>query len=136
MSTQNAENLSTVLFCRTTADGLIAPDWDDTRDAELLGKFEVGLTIDDRYFLTERLGDGAMGRVFLAKDLRLDRAVAMKVIPHAHPEGVDLEMLLEREAKLGANLHHKGIAAVYDFGFHGDKSIRSSNTSRARRYAS
>jgi serine/threonine protein kinase len=122
MSPQEVESLSTVLFCRTTADGLIAPDWDESRDAELIGNFEVGLTVAGRYFLTERLGDGAMGRVFLAKDLRLDRPVAMKVIPHSHPEGVDLEMLLQREAKLGANLHHKGIAAVYDFGFHGDKS--------------
>ncbi len=88
-----------------------------------MGNFEVGLTVADRYFLTERLGDGAMGRVFLAKDLRLDRPVAMKVISHARLAGSDdLETLLQREAKLGANLHHKGIAAVYDFGFHGDKS--------------
>ena len=80
MSTQYEQNFSTVLFCRTTEDGLIAPDWDESREAELKGQFEVGLTVADRYFLKERLGDGAMGRVFLAKDLRLDRPVAMKVI--------------------------------------------------------
>jgi serine/threonine-protein kinase len=60
--------------------------------------------------------------VFLAKDLRLDRPVAMKVILHRRRGAEDLELLLEREAKLGASLNHKGIAAVYDFGFHGDKS--------------
>jgi serine/threonine protein kinase len=117
-----ADHVSTILFCRSTETGLIQSGWDESREAELQGQFEVGLTVADRYFLKERLGDGAMGRVFLARDLRLDRPVAMKVVFHNRRSSDNLEALLEREAKLGANLHHKSIAAVYDFGFHRDKS--------------
>jgi hypothetical protein len=116
------EILSTQRFCHTGPDGSIIAVWDDAREAELQGEFEVGLTVDRRYLLQKKLGNGSMGRVFLAKDLRLDRSVALKVVLHPLPSSTDLEARLEREAKLGASLSHKGIAAVYDFGFHQDKS--------------
>ena len=122
MLVQDDENVSTLRFCRSEVDGSIAPAWDDSREAELQGEFEVGLTIDSRYLLQKKLGNGSMGRVFLAKDLRLDRSVALKVVLHPGRGILDLESALEREAKLGANLNHKGIATVYDFGFHDDKS--------------
>src|SRR5688572_21587070 len=115
-------NASTLLFCRSSADGSITPAWDETLEAELHGQFEVGLTVEGRYLLQEPLGHGSMGRVFLAKDLRLDRSVAVKVVLHARHRSFDLESTLEREAKLGASLNHKGIAAVYDFGLHDNKS--------------
>ncbi len=113
---------ATLLFCRSQNDGTIAPDWGNSREAELHGQFEVGLTVADRYFLKGTLGDGSMGRVFLANDLRLDRPVAMKVVSHRRRRAADLEAVLQHEAKLGAKLNHKGIAAVYDFGFHDNKS--------------
>ena len=122
MSTHGEENVSTRLFCRSTTDGRIGPDWDDSREQELRGQFEVGITVAGRYFLKKKLGNGSMGRVFLAKDLRLDRTVAMKVVSHHRNKLVDLEAVLQREAKLGASLNHNGIAAVYDFGFHDNKS--------------
>ncbi len=112
----------TLLFCRSDRNGFISPDWDNSRDVELQGQFEVGLTVADRYFLHSTLGSGAMGRVFLAKDLRLDRPVAMKVVSHSRRGITDLEAALEHEAKLGARLSHRNIAAVFDFGFHNDKS--------------
>lgn len=122
MPAQDEEILSTLRFCHSVADGSIAPAWDHTRAAELQGEFEVGLTVDHRYLLQKKLGNGSMGRVFLAKDLRLDRSVAIKVVLHPRRGIINLEATLEREAKLGASLNHKGIAAVYDFGFHDNKS--------------
>lgn len=122
MTTQGESDVKTVLFCRSSKDGELAPYWDASRESELLGLFEIGRTVAERYLLKQHLGDGAMGRVFLAEDLRLDRPVAMKVVSHAYDDQRNLEAVLQREAKLGANLHHKGIAAVYDFGFHEDKS--------------
>lgn len=122
MPAQDEEILSTFLFSRSTDNGSIAPDWDDAREEELRGRFEVGLTVAGRYLFQKKLGTGGMGRVFLAKDLRLDRPVAIKVVSHLHRSVADLEVALEREAKLGANLNHKGIAAVYDFGFEDNKS--------------
>jgi len=122
MPVQDEANLTTTLFCRSNEDGAITPDWADSREAELRGQFEVGLTVDNRFFLQRKLGRGSMGQVFLAKDLRLDRAVAVKVVSHRRRDFKDLEAVLQREAKLGASLDHKGIAKVYDFGFHDNKS--------------
>ncbi len=114
---------STLLFCRSHDDGTISPDWSSSREEELRGQFEEGLTVADRYLLKNKLGDGSMGRVFLATDLRLERPVAMKVVSHPRVRFKQLDLSLEREAKLGANLNHRGIAAVYDFGFHDNKSF-------------
>jgi hypothetical protein len=122
MASQQEELPSTVLFCRSNDDGSVTPNWDESCEAELQGQFEVGLTIAQRFLLTKKLGHGSMGRVFLAKDLRLDRAVAVKVVLHRSRGSSDLEAMLQREAKLGANLNHQYIAAVYDFGVHDNKS--------------
>ena len=97
MLTQEEESVSTLRFCHSVADGSIAPAWDDVREAELQGEFEVGLTVDHRYLLQEKLGHGSMGQVFLAKDLRLDRSVALKVVLHPGRETINLEARLERE---------------------------------------
>ncbi len=63
-----------------------------------------------------------MGQVFAARDLRLERVVAIKVVKHHLTRADELERILAREARLGASLNHRGIAAVYDFGFQGVKS--------------
>lgn len=123
MALQDDVSASTIRFCVSAADGSIAPAWDDGQEAQLAGEFEVGLTVAGRYLLQQKLGNGSMGRVFRAKDLRLDRSVALKVVLHGRQEMADLESILEREAKLGASLNHRGIAAVYDFGLHHDKSF-------------
>lgn len=104
MSARDKKIHSTVLFCRSNADGTITPDWSASRDGELQGQFEVGLTVADRYFLQRKLGAGSMGRVFLAKDLRLDRPVAIKVVSHRRRGITDLEQALQREARLGSTL--------------------------------
>jgi serine/threonine-protein kinase len=122
MASQQEGLPSTVLFCRSNDDGSVTPNWDESCEAALQGQFEVGLTIAGRFLLTKKLGHGSMGRVFLARDLRLDRAVAVKVVLHRLRGSSDLEAMLQREAKLGANLNHQCIAAVYDFGVHDNKS--------------
>jgi len=114
---------TTLLFCRTDDEGSIIPNWDDIVESQLKGHFEIGLTGAGRYLLTKVLGSGSMGCVFLAKDLHLDRPVALKVVSHHRSQIVNLDATLEREARLGANLSHAGIATVYDFGFNEDKSF-------------
>ncbi len=71
--------------------------------------------LNDRYQLGEELGRGGMGAVFRAHDTRLNRDVAVKLLPdHAYgPEG--REKLL-REAQAVARLNHPNIVAVYDAG--------------------
>lgn len=64
------------------------------------------------------LGRGAMGRVFRAEDLRLNRMVALKVFPNQveSSKGVVRLQRFIREAKSGAALEHPGIVRVYEVG--------------------
>lgn len=67
------------------------------------------------YRLEERLGAGGMGVVYRAYDERLDRSVAVKVIPPAHSEDPQRRERLRREARASARLSHPAIIQVYDF---------------------
>src|SRR4051795_2480075 len=75
----------------------------------------VGMTgelIADRYRMQKRLGAGGMATVFLARDERLERAVAIKRL-HADSAD-DVGRRVQREAKVGASLNHPNIVSVYD----------------------
>jgi serine/threonine-protein kinase len=65
------------------------------------------------YEITAKLGAGGMGEVWRATDSRLDREVAIKVLPPAFTEDRDRLARFEREAKLLAQLHHTNIASVF-----------------------
>lgn len=70
-----------------------------------------------RYRIVRRLGQGAMGTVFLASDTKIDRQIALK-IPHLTP-GDSMKTELARfhqEARAAARLMHPNICTVYDFG--------------------
>jgi serine/threonine protein kinase/Tol biopolymer transport system component len=75
-------------------------------------------SFDPRYVVERELGRGAMGRVFLARDLRLDRLVAIKSLaPGSHDERELLR--LEHEARAAGSLNHPNIVAVHDIGLSG-----------------
>jgi len=71
-----------------------------------------------RYEILTELGRGGMGVVYRARDTRLDRDVAIKVLRTTSPEEA---ARLEQEAKAAATLNHPGIVTIYDFeaGFDG-----------------
>ena len=76
-----------------------------------------------RYRMLRSLGSGSMGEVYLFRDTRIDREVAVKVIrTEANPYPGSLEQthdatrLFEREAKSIARLNHPNILSLYDFG--------------------
>jgi Tol biopolymer transport system component len=71
------------------------------------------------YELIAGLGAGGMGQVYRARDTRLDRLVAVKVLP-AHLVDPDARARFEREAKAVAALSHPNILAIHDFGTAGD----------------
>ena len=73
---------------------------------------ELRPAVMGRYRLGRRLGSGGFGTVYEAHDERLDRAVAVKVIPADGPA----PERGRREALAAARLHHPGIVAVYDAG--------------------
>ena len=65
------------------------------------------------YEITEPLGKGGMGVVYLARDPKLDRDVAIKALPDDVAGDAGRLARFQREAKLLASLHHSNIAAVY-----------------------
>ncbi len=67
------------------------------------------------YEVTGALGAGGMGEVYRARDTRLKREVAIKVLPEAFSEDPDRLARFQREAELLATLNHPNIAAVYGF---------------------
>jgi serine/threonine-protein kinase len=75
----------------------------------------LGRIVLDRYRVEAELGEGAMGRVYRARHVRVGRTVAIKVLhPHMLREPGAVERF-EREARLAARLHHPSVAAVVDF---------------------
>ena len=67
------------------------------------------------YEILAPLGAGGMGEVYRARDPRLDREVAVKVLPRDFLEGEERKARFEREARILASLNHPGIAAVHSF---------------------
>ena len=67
------------------------------------------------YEIVSLLGAGGMGEVYRARDPKLAREVAVKVLPEDFLEGEERRERFEREAKLLAALNHPNIAAVYSF---------------------
>ena len=65
------------------------------------------------YEITAKLGEGGMGEVYRATDSRLEREVAIKVLPAAFTADADRLARFEREARLLAQLHHPNIASIF-----------------------
>jgi eukaryotic-like serine/threonine-protein kinase len=65
------------------------------------------------YEITSQLGRGGMGEVYQAKDLKLGRDVAIKVLPEEFAKDADRVARFQREATLLASLNHPNIAAIY-----------------------
>jgi hypothetical protein len=76
----------------------------------------VPRTIDNKYRLEQLLGRGGMGAVYRARDMRLDRLVAVKVVRADLLGDPDARSRFRREAQIVARLQHPSIVAVYDSG--------------------
>jgi Tol biopolymer transport system component/predicted Ser/Thr protein kinase len=74
----------------------------------------IGATIG-HYRVDALIGRGGMGEVYRARDLRLDREVALKVLPIEVAQDPDRRSRFEREARLLASLQHQNIASIYGF---------------------
>src|SRR6195256_1950579 len=68
------------------------------------------------YEILSPLGAGGMGEVYRARDKKLDRDVAVKVLPQSVAADPDTLARFEREAKAVAALSHPNILAIHDFG--------------------
>src|SRR6516165_7087451 len=72
------------------------------------------------YEILSPLGAGGMGEVYRAKDTRLERTVAIKVLPQHLSSSPEIRQRFEREAKTVSQFSHAHICALYDVGREGD----------------
>ena len=91
------------------------------------------------YEVLSAIGAGGMGEVYRARDTKLDRDVAIKVLPEELSTDAERVARFEREAKLLASLNHPNIAGIYGFETEGDVNaivlelIEGAHPRRARR---
>jgi len=78
----------------------------------------IGTTLS-HYKITDLLGKGGMGEVYRATDTRLDRAVAIKLLPPQFTDHLELRQRFEHEAKALAGLSHPHICTLHDVGHEG-----------------
>ena len=120
---------ATLTYSVSRDGGRVGPWTDAEQRQRLRDAVAPGGVIQSRYHIDRELGRGGMGVVFLGRDLRLDRPVAIKVIllhgrtqDRDEPRLAALRGAFAEEARLGANLTHPAIATVYDYGFHDDQA--------------
>ncbi len=77
----------------------------------------IGATLN-QYQITSSIGAGGMGEVFRARDMRLNRDVAVKVLPKDFASDADRLRRFEQEAKTLAALNHPNILTIHDAGVH------------------
>jgi serine/threonine-protein kinase len=89
---------------------------------ESQGALAPGATIA-HFEIIKRLGHGGMGEVYLARDRRLERNVALKVLPAATLGDREARARLEREARLVSALNHPNICTVHEVGEDGGRAF-------------
>src|SRR5216117_2637859 len=77
----------------------------------------IGTSLN-QYKITAQLGAGGMGEVFRARDTRLNRDVAVKVLPKDFASDADRLRRFEQEAKTLAALNHPNVVTIHDVGVH------------------
>lgn len=77
---------------------------------------KIGMTVADRYEVLEKIGTGGMSDVYRAKDHKLSRFVAVKVLKQEFSENKDFLQKFRSEAQSAAGLMHPNIVNVYDVG--------------------
>ncbi len=84
------------------------------------------------YEILASVGGGGMGEVYKARDTRLDRTVAVKILPAHLSRSEEVRQRFEREAKTISSLSHPHICALYDVGNHDGTEYRHGSSWRAR----
>jgi eukaryotic-like serine/threonine-protein kinase len=81
----------------------------------------VPRVLEGKYRIEHLIGRGGMGAVYRARDLRLDRLVAVKVVRAELLQDMEARRRFRREAQVVARLQHPGIVSIFDFGTFTDR---------------
>ncbi len=87
------------------------------------GPIEEGVTLEGRYRVEKRLGEGAMGAVFLVEHIQLRKRYALKVLLPESVASPEIIARFEREAIAAGNIDHPNVAKATDFGRLADGSF-------------
>ena len=75
----------------------------------------IGKTLDNTYLVEKLVGEGAMGRIYLARHTRIaQKCVAVKVLRPEHLRNAEVLARFQREAETAASINHPNVVAVYD----------------------
>ncbi|MDQ4123656.1 MAG: protein kinase [Acidobacteriota bacterium] len=85
-------------------------------NSELIFTLPVERTIENRYRLEKLIGKGGMGAVYEAIDLRINRAVALKILSGASFGNREALRRFEREAQTAGRLQHRNVVTIFDYG--------------------
>ena len=79
--------------------------------------------LNNRYLLDETLGSGGMAEVYRARDMTLERTVAIKVLRKDFSSNAEFRQRFHQEAKAAANLAHPNIVTIHDFGLDAENRL-------------
>jgi len=80
------------------------------------GPIPVGITLDNKYLVRQVLGKGSMGMVYLARDVALERDVAVKVFLPRYSADEKVAKRFRREAVAMASVRHDNVVQIFAFG--------------------
>ena len=116
-----AEHIAVVKVCPQcgseydTADRFCPKDGAPLRP-KVSGDPMIGRVIADRYLILARLGEGGMGRVYVAEHVKMNRQCAIKVMSATLMNDAESTTRFAREASNAARILHPNVAAVFDYG--------------------
>ena len=83
----------------------------------------IGLVLEDKYRIDEKVGEGGMGKVYRGTHILMDHTVALKILhPHLSSDQIAVERF-RREARAAASIRHPNAVAVTDFGVNKDAGL-------------
>ncbi|MFN7973658.1 MAG: serine/threonine-protein kinase [Acidobacteriota bacterium] len=117
------QNRDGATFCRSCG-AVLGPAEDVVETRELPGPPKVPdalrAAVAGRYEIERLLGRGGMGEVYLAREVMLDRLVAIKVLERDARREESVVKRFVQEARIAAKLRHPGIVAIHDIGSSGE----------------